>query len=313
MLRVTLFTAPKPCRGEFARIQRNALRSWAELGPTCSVIVLGDEEGLGELAAEVGATHVAGVACTEQGTPLVSELFARAEELSDSQTLCYINADIVLLDDFLPTLERCFDLRPRAMVVGQRHDLDLDGDLAIAPGWQQRLRARASRKGALRGADAIDYFAYPYGGLGPMPPFAIGRPKWDNWTLFRARRRGLALIDATGAITAIHQNHDYSHHPSGREGARLGAEARRNLELSGGELHWFTLEDASHVVCGSRIIRHRHPSPRRRLRQLAALRPAIRPILLLAVRLLDTSFPLRRRLGLTTLRDGDDSTDVKPT
>ncbi len=41
----TLFSTPKPFRGEFARIQRNAMRSWVALRPRPEILIFGDEEG----------------------------------------------------------------------------------------------------------------------------------------------------------------------------------------------------------------------------------------------------------------------------
>ena len=301
MLRVTLFTAPKPCVGDFATIQSIALRSWAEIGPGVSIIVFGDEEGVAALADSVGARHYPEVRRTKQGTPLVNDLFAKAEDISSSDLLCYANADIIFLDDFMPTLRLAAERVPRAMIVGRRHDIDLTEFLDFSAGWQDRLRVRVVQKARLRGPDAIDYFAYPRRALGEIPPFVIGRPKWDNWLLYHARRCGLALIDATRAITAVHQNHDYSHHQSGWEGVRRGPEAETNQSLSGGPLFWFTVEDSTHRINHSEVLRWHHPGFRRRLLQFAALTPRGRLAALSAVRLLDLTFPIRRRLGLTSL------------
>ena len=43
---LTLFTTPKPFRGIFATIQRNALRSWTLLRPACDVLLFGNEDGI---------------------------------------------------------------------------------------------------------------------------------------------------------------------------------------------------------------------------------------------------------------------------
>ncbi len=73
---LTLFTIAKPFRGEFATIQRNAILSWTLIRPACEILLLGDEEGIREIAAEVGAIHVSEVERNEFGTPLVSRIFA---------------------------------------------------------------------------------------------------------------------------------------------------------------------------------------------------------------------------------------------
>jgi hypothetical protein len=61
------------------------------------------------------------------------------------------------------------------------------------------------------------------------------------------------VIDASRAVMAVHQNHDYSHHPQGERGVWEGAEAKRNRELMGGWHHSFTLSDASHRLVSTKI------------------------------------------------------------
>jgi hypothetical protein len=52
--------------------------------------------------------------------------------------------------------------------------------------------------------------------------------------IYRARYLKIPVIDATKAITPIHQNHDYSHLTQGKAGAFEGPEAQRNKDLLGG-------------------------------------------------------------------------------
>jgi len=52
---LTIFTTPKPFTNpHIATIQRNALANWQALGSDVTVIVLGDEAGATEAAAEFG-------------------------------------------------------------------------------------------------------------------------------------------------------------------------------------------------------------------------------------------------------------------
>ena len=66
--------------------------------------------------------------------------------------------------------------------------------------------------------------------------------------LFRARSLAIPLIDATAVVMAVHQNHDYSHHPGGKHGTRHGDEALNNETLAGDALQMFALTDATHVL-----------------------------------------------------------------
>ena len=245
---LTIFTTPKPFLGHTGIIQRNALESWRRLRPTVQILVLGDAEGATEASAAAGARYVREIETNEYGTPLVSAVFAEAERLSDSSVMCYVNADIILLGDFAAAVQRVAGRRPFVMV-GRRWDLDLrepcDFDL---PGWEERLKTLAAQRGLLHAVTGLDYFGFPRGFWGPLPPLAIGRTAWDNWLIYRARALGARVIDATPVVTAIHQNHDYRHHPDGEAGVWNGSEAKRNQELTGGPQYAFTVADATHVL-----------------------------------------------------------------
>src|SRR5512145_3128572 len=99
---LTIFTAPKPFTNpHIALIQRNAIRSWLALGPQVEVILIGEEEGLAEVAAEYGVRHLTNVERNANGTPLVSSMFALARQYSTSPLLACVNADILLMPDFV--------------------------------------------------------------------------------------------------------------------------------------------------------------------------------------------------------------------
>ena len=54
------------------------------------------------------------------------------------------------------------------------------------------------------------------------------------------------MIDASQVVLAIHQNHDYGHHPAGTKGVHDGTEALRNRAMVGEWYHLHTTEDATH-------------------------------------------------------------------
>ena len=135
-----------------------------------------------------------------------------------------------------------------------------------------------------------------------MPPFALGRPRWDNWLLYRARARGAALVDATSRVTAVHQNHDYAHSPQGWAGVWEGPEAARNEDLMGGHDHYFTIADATHELTGQRVRWRGRKDMRRRFEHFAALRPRTRILVRSLLWLADRSHGARRLVGATATR-----------
>lgn len=250
---ITIFTTPKPFTNpHIATIQRNALANWQALGADVAVIVLGDESGAAEAAADYGALHLPEVARNAAGTPLISDLFEQARAHADGPLLAYVNADILLLPDFVESArlvhQRCKDF----LLVGQRWDLDVTEPLGFDAGWDERLRQRAQQFGRLHPPAGSDYFIYPRGAYREMPEFAIGRAGWDNWMIYHARRNGWPTIDATPSIFIVHQNHDYSHLPDGQPHYRL-PETYENVRLAGGYRTIFTLADTNDTLVNGQI------------------------------------------------------------
>jgi hypothetical protein len=243
---ITLFAIPKPFVGHIGVIQRNAVQSWTRLRPACEVLLIGNDPGVAEAAAEWGVRHIRDVARNAYGTPLLDSAFRLAAENAHRSLLCYINADIMLTSDFL----RAAELRGsgRFLMVGQRWDVDLKTAWDFSgEDWEKRLLCYVREQGRLHPPAGSDYFLFPAGdALGQLPSFAVGRPGWDNWFLQNARRQGVPLVDATAVTTVIHQNHDYRHVPEGKGNAYDGPEGQRNFELAGSMPLLYTVEDATH-------------------------------------------------------------------
>ncbi|HET7011664.1 MAG TPA: hypothetical protein VFI11_12885, partial [Anaerolineales bacterium] len=193
--------------------------------------------------AALGARHLTGVRRSESGAPSLRSAFDLVRQVSQAPILGYVNADIILLDDFLPAVSEVAQQLKRFLLAGQRWDLDVRDPIAFEPGWQQRMREEITRSGSLHRPVGSDYFVFPADLFPNLPDFTLGRSGWDNWMLFEARHRSIPLIDASRRITAIHQNHDYAHLPGGRPHHRH-PESLRNLQLAGGREVIFRLEDA---------------------------------------------------------------------
>src|SRR5438105_543872 len=244
---LTIFSTAKPFVGHSAIIQRNALESWCRLTPDIEIILLGDVPGAAEICRELRLRHEPQMALNEHGAPLLNDLFERAQRLAHHEAVCYCNADIIFTSDFVRALERVRSRFETFLMVGRRWDLDVIQPLDFSLlDWQETLVERAHREGFQRLHYNIDYFAFPRGQYHDLPPVAIGRRWWDNWLLWKMRAAGVPVVDASETITAIHQNHDYAHHPQGMAGVFFSEESRRNFELCGGWSHLHTIEDAAY-------------------------------------------------------------------
>ena len=250
---LTIFSAPKPFTDpHIATIQRNAIRSWLHLGDQVEVLLVGDEPGLGQEAAELGVRQLPQVLRNEQGTPLVSSLFDLARQASQATLLAYLNADILAMPDMVTAAQQVANKLERFLVVGQRWDLDVLQDLDFSPGWPERLRLEVQGRGALHRPAGSDYFIFPKALYADMPDFAIGRAGWDNWTIYHARRSGWAVVDATASVMIVHQNHDYSHLPGGKAHYNLD-ESQKNMDIGGGIAHMYTVLEANRYLVSGNI------------------------------------------------------------
>jgi hypothetical protein len=253
MTSLTIFSAPKPFTNPHIDIiQRNAIRSWVEMDSRVEVILVGDEQGMGEAAAELGVRHLPGVATNPQGTPLVSSIFELARQHSTSKVLAYVNADILLLPDFMLVASQLARIADRFLAVGRRWDLDVRQPVEFSLGWETRLKEQLQAQGRLHAASGSDYFIFPRECFAVVPPFAIGRAGWDNWMIYEARRQGWPVVEASSALTVIHQDHDYGHLPGGQPHYRL-PETAVNVRLAGGRRALFSLQDANYVLSSGEL------------------------------------------------------------
>lgn len=251
---ITLFTAPKPFTGAIGRIQRNAVWSWLALGPEVEVLLVGEEEGMARAAAELGVRIVPNIERNEHGTPLVNSIFRRAEGEAEHDLLCYLNADIILLADFLPTVREVRRRFNRFLIVGQRLDVEIEEQWALTDFENEAKVEHLVSRARPHPPSGSDYFVYPRGQFSRMPAFALGRSGWDNWMIFAGRSGGLPVVDASRSITILHQDHDYRHLPGGQSHYRL-PESQHNVVLAGGRQTMFTLADANWTLTADGVRR----------------------------------------------------------
>ncbi len=262
---LTLFSAPKPFTDpHIATIQRNAIRSWTLL-PEVEVLLLGEETGLAEAARELGVKHLPNVERNESGTPLISSMFQLARDAgqrSHSDLLCIVNADMLLMPDFVEAAKQVVKLKDTFVLLSQRWDLDVTQPLEFAEGWQDRLRNTVHATGQLHRPAGSDFFLFPLSSFLEVPAFAIGRAGWDNWMIYKARQEKWPVIDCTPSVMIVHQNHDYGHLPGGQAHHTL-PETDENIRLAGGQAAIrYTILDSTHRLVGGKLVQPKMTSLR---------------------------------------------------
>lgn len=248
---ITIFSVPKPFVGHIGIIQCNAIQSWMRLHAECEIVLCGNDHGTEEAAFKFKTKYIPDITRNEFGTPLLHSVFEQVEKRARHQLLCYVNADIILFSDFIAAIQSI--PFKKYLMVGQRWDINLLEPVNFdADRWEDELRDYILKTGSLQPPDGIDYFVFPLRIMGSLPPFAVGRPGWDNWFIYRARVLGIPIVDATLVTKVAHQNHDYTHVKQARGPSWEGPEADLNRQLVGGPEYLFTIQDATH-----RLIHHR--------------------------------------------------------
>lgn len=200
------------------------------------------------IADEVGAELFLDIEADSFGTPLLSSVLAKACKVGQGDTICLVNADIIVLPELVDAIAEVREEVDRFLLVARRWNLDLSSAVDFSPGWERQLRTLAHEHGELFAPQAIDMFVFPRDLYTRIPPFAIGRSYWDNWLLDDARRSGATVVDATDRVTIIHQNHAYTGFASLAE-IRQAPQGRRNFYLLGdSHMHLATTRDATHAL-----------------------------------------------------------------
>jgi|SRR5579872_4142771 len=300
---LTFFTTAKPFTGHSGVIQRNALKSWTQVHPEAEVILFGDDEGAAAVAKELRIRHEPHTEKNECGSNRADYMFARAQAIARHEVLCYANCDIIFLRDFCTALQRVLAAHKEFLMVGRRWDADIIRPCEFErPDWQKQVRDLALQGGSQRTPDWIDYFVFSRGLYADLPPLVVGRVFWDNWTVWRALNLKKPVVDVSRVVTAVHQNHDYRHHPQGKAGVWYGEEAAANYRLAGGWRRLRTIADSNEVLRADRLT----PNPARYWAAAeryvtqaarAVLHNGAQPVWFL---LLDITRPLRNALGLRT-------------
>jgi len=296
--RITIFTTMKPFRGEFVRIQRNAIRSWLALEPTPEVLVFGNDEGVAEVCKEFGLRHIPDVRTAPSGAPYVDDLFAKAQRMASNDILCYVNADIILLSNFIWALDTVYSRLGLAIVVCTPVNIQLALEIDTAdPTWEARIQKEVSQE--LPAPIGADIFLFPRRFSWNLSEMVVGRCIWDNAILWRACTARIPAVDVSAALVAIHQDHPFTTHPGlsraiCAEDSRLQEEFQANLRA----VPWWQRQtwriDIPYELTDDGHIARRYRFPRWHL--VAAV--ACRQMSSLKVWALERTFRLRRSLGL---------------
>ena len=223
------------------------------LRPLPEIILLGTDEGTAEAAEEFGVRHVPGIDYGDSNSPRLDSMHREVEREAQHPLLCIVNADIILMDDFMQAVERVSQRAKKFLMMGQRHNLDVDQAMEFGPDWTAELRSQVAKTGSLGARTGEDYIVFPRGFFGEIPPLDVGHSYTDGWLLYEGRRRKLDLIDTSAVVMAIHQNYNYRQIQNSNQGLVNDPQTIRNELLSGGPSHMLIVKDRTHILTSKGI------------------------------------------------------------
>lgn len=247
---LTIVATARAFYNHHALIQRNAIQSWLALTPKCEIILIGDDPGTKAVADEYHIAHKPDIAYNGSGLKLMDSFLDIAQRSAHFNIMAWLSADIILMSDFLPAITRI--KWPKFLMSAQRWDLDIQEEINFSDAhWEQILCEKLRKNGTLHPPTSGDVLVFNRGLFQKVPPFLIGRALHDNWIFYYARSLGLPFIDATKAMTVVHQNHAYD--PQKNWDWKNARDLQHpdylyNLELAGGISHLCILTASNWVL-----------------------------------------------------------------
>lgn len=211
---ITFFTTAKDFVGKNKITQINAIKSWQIAHPKAEVILFGDSQGASALSQELDFIHIPEIQTSCQRTPFINDMFEKASKLASNEICCFINADIIVYSKFVQNLLDIHKLlKNNYLVVGQRQDINLEGEINFAANWETELNDLITKEGTIHPPTGSDFFGFPKSQYqqGDIPNLMVGRPGWDLWMIYNGRLKKFKVVDLSATTMVVHQNHDYSH------------------------------------------------------------------------------------------------------
>jgi hypothetical protein len=219
MNKITFVCWPKPFNDqtEYYPFQKNAILSWKNLDITKNIIVIGNEDGNEEFCKKYGLIHEPEVGeLNSFGTPYLKSILKQAYKYCElGEPVCYINSDILLLEDFSTLCEWFLnsDLsKENYLCAGQRWDWKTPKEIDFEDiNWEEKIKPEIFSNGDLVPPYAIDYFlhkAYSFP-IENLPPLAMGRLHWDRWLVGYAVRNFPTVVDFSPLTYCIHHETSY--------------------------------------------------------------------------------------------------------
>jgi hypothetical protein len=204
-MKLTILTTMKPMLPEFIEEQTNALLSWQHLKIKPEIIVFGDDQGVPEFCKAHSIKNVPVIKKNIKGIPLMNDIVNQGYTYcEDEQYVAYINADIVLLDDFCDTLavfDKQYPNIKSCLLTAIRYNITNFKSLDFNKNWRKKIDRFDGHWSLPNG---VDLFVHKKGNFKDMPNFAIARFFFDSWMLDHAIKNFDMCVNMTATMKMYH-------------------------------------------------------------------------------------------------------------
>jgi hypothetical protein len=229
---ISFLTSAKPFAGQTGINQLKALKSWLALSPDVEVILYGYAEGADEVSKNLGIRYVPQMESALSGSPYFNAIADHARQYARHDIQAYVNCDILLTKSVLKAIASI--TLDKFLILGQRIDLHRDAEIDIERSdvVNQLIELQKHNKVSLHHPGGMDYFIFPRGLWNGISPLIIGRRAFDSGLVAFCLKNKIPIIDASYAVVAIHQFHDYQHLRGGEAELVNGPDAGHNFRHS---------------------------------------------------------------------------------
>jgi hypothetical protein len=210
--KIILMTTTKPYDEYNKNIQLNAISSWISLDMNKVILINSNDSSNEKYFNSQDVKIVPIKRQSSTGVPYVRDIFESGYNYYDEgDMLCYINAYIILLNDFCLTLKSIPIHSFKNYLIGGRSWKWNDPDQFLK---RQSLPIdidNVKKHGNLDEVCCTDYFVHNKGLYQGIIPddILIARLSWDMWLNAKAMERKATTIDITNTCFSIHPNHGY--------------------------------------------------------------------------------------------------------
>ena len=211
---ISMVTAFKKFQGNYDRIQKSAIFSWNS--NDLQVVAPNNEIGIKDSCKDFqNITFIEGVKRGRElgfGTqaPIFKDLIERALPVIGTPMVGFLNADIVLLEDFSKKIEKILEKYGYDIfITGSRSDIRLDYYVNDEPSYK---RIQAEPRTLFSGSDFFITSKFIWRLLvSGMPDFIMGRCCLSDWLYLQAHINRLKKYNCTNFLPTLHPVHGDEH------------------------------------------------------------------------------------------------------